>query len=158
MFTCKSISKCIRRTVGGRVRCSPLIRCMATEKLRPSRMISDPLNNHIHSPMCLCVSLSFCSSVRADGLPEGASHPAPPLHCCCVRSGLSPCELPSDPRLSMRELIMADGPRCKRRKQANPRRKNGKSRLGKCPGAKRVRCANGCDTRDRVRSDSVYAS
>ncbi|XP_056606503.1 zinc finger E-box-binding homeobox 2b isoform X4 [Triplophysa dalaica] len=55
---------------------------------------------------------------------EGASHPAPPLHCRCVRSGLSPCELPSDPRLSMRELIMADGPRCKRRKQANPRRKN----------------------------------
>ncbi|KAA0713257.1 hypothetical protein E1301_Tti009323 [Triplophysa tibetana] len=96
-------------------------------------------NNHIHSPMCLCVSLSFSSSVRADGLPEGAFHPAPPLHCRCVRSGLSPCELPSDPRLSMRELIMADGPRCKRRKQANPRRKNGKSRMGKCPGAERVK-------------------
>ncbi|KAK2888756.1 hypothetical protein Q8A67_014131 [Cirrhinus molitorella] len=59
--------------------------------------------------------------------------------CCCVCSGLSPCKLPSDPRLSMRELIMADGPRCKRRKQANPRRKNGKSGLGKCPGAVRKR-------------------
>lgn len=34
---------------------------------------------------------------------------------------------------------MADGPRCKRRKQANPRRKNGKSGLGKCPGAVRKR-------------------
>ncbi|CAG5933707.1 unnamed protein product [Menidia menidia] len=38
----------------------------------------------------------------------------------------SPCELPSDPHthLSMKQEIMADGPRCKRRKQANPRRKN----------------------------------
>uniref|UniRef100_A0A8K9UZL3 Zinc finger E-box binding homeobox 2b n=1 Tax=Oncorhynchus mykiss TaxID=8022 RepID=A0A8K9UZL3_ONCMY len=36
----------------------------------------------------------------------------------------SPCELPSDPLLSMKHEIMADGPRCKRRKQANPRRKN----------------------------------
>ncbi|XP_058049390.1 zinc finger E-box-binding homeobox 2 isoform X1 [Ahaetulla prasina] len=31
---------------------------------------------------------------------------------------------PSDPLLSMKQQIMADGPRCKRRKQANPRRKN----------------------------------
>ncbi|XP_014873635.1 zinc finger E-box-binding homeobox 2-like isoform X2 [Poecilia latipinna] len=58
--------------------------------------------------------------------------------------GSSPCELPSDPpyllhhfphththththtrtHLSMKQEIMADGPRCKRRKQANPRRKN----------------------------------
>lgn len=29
--------------------------------------------------------------------------------------------------LSMKQEIMAEGPRCKRRKQANPRRKNGKS-------------------------------
>ncbi|PNI85827.1 ZEB2 isoform 29 [Pan troglodytes] len=29
----------------------------------------------------------------------------------------------------MKQPIMADGPRCKRRKQANPRRKNGSSRL-----------------------------
>ncbi|KAL4618011.1 zinc finger E-box-binding homeobox 2 isoform X2 [Arapaima gigas] len=47
-----------------------------------------------------------------------------------LRSGRSgaPCELPSDPLLSMKQQqqIMADGPRCKRRKQANPRRKNGK--------------------------------
>jgi len=39
----------------------------------------------------------------------------------------SPCGLlPSDPLLSMKQEIMAEGPRCKRRKQANPRRKNGK--------------------------------
>lgn len=82
-----------------------------------------------HVPVCFS-----CVSARADGLPEDASHPA---HCSSVRSGLSPCKLPSDPRLSMRELIMADGPRCKRRKQANPRRKNGKSCWGKCPGAVR---------------------
>ncbi|XP_056610515.1 zinc finger E-box-binding homeobox 2a isoform X2 [Triplophysa dalaica] len=37
----------------------------------------------------------------------------------------SPCGLlPSDPLLSMKQEIMAEGPRCKRRKQANPRRKN----------------------------------
>ncbi|XP_051562879.1 zinc finger E-box-binding homeobox 2b isoform X2 [Myxocyprinus asiaticus] len=73
--------------------------------------------------MCPCVSLSFCSSARADGLPEEALHRSSlPQH--CVGSALSPCKLPSDLRLSMRELIMADGPRCKRRKQANPRRKN----------------------------------
>ncbi|GLD75501.1 zinc finger E-box-binding homeobox 2-like isoform X1 [Lates japonicus] len=30
--------------------------------------------------------------------------------------------------LSMKQEIMAEGPRCKRRKQANPRRKNGKTR------------------------------
>lgn len=69
------------------------------------------------SLMCLCLSVRVSGwwAARGSGSP-----------CCCVRSGLSPCELPSDPRLSMRELIMADGPRCKRRKQANPRRKNGK--------------------------------
>ncbi|TRZ01371.1 hypothetical protein DNTS_018419 [Danionella cerebrum] len=40
----------------------------------------------------------------------------------------SPCGLlPSDPLLSMKQEIMAEGPRCKRRKQANPRRKNGHS-------------------------------
>ncbi|KTF72851.1 hypothetical protein cypCar_00037579 [Cyprinus carpio] len=38
----------------------------------------------------------------------------------------SPCGLlPSDLLLSMKQEIMAEGPRCKRRKQANPRRKNG---------------------------------
>uniref|UniRef100_A0A8C2BZ15 Zinc finger E-box binding homeobox 2a n=1 Tax=Cyprinus carpio TaxID=7962 RepID=A0A8C2BZ15_CYPCA len=37
----------------------------------------------------------------------------------------SPCGLlPSDLLLSMKQEIMAEGPRCKRRKQANPRRKN----------------------------------
>lgn len=30
----------------------------------------------------------------------------------------------------MKQEIMADGPRCKRRKQANPRRKNGKKITG----------------------------
>ncbi|XP_058642281.1 zinc finger E-box-binding homeobox 2a isoform X1 [Onychostoma macrolepis] len=40
----------------------------------------------------------------------------------------SPCGLlPSDPLLSMKQEIMAEGPRCKRRKQANPRRKNEES-------------------------------
>uniref|UniRef100_A0A2K6JLY3 Zinc finger E-box binding homeobox 2 n=3 Tax=Boreoeutheria TaxID=1437010 RepID=A0A2K6JLY3_RHIBE len=43
---------------------------------------------------------------------------------CCRSRAPSPCELPSDPLLSMKQPIMADGPRCKRRKQANPRRKN----------------------------------
>ncbi|XP_036400654.1 zinc finger E-box-binding homeobox 2-like isoform X2 [Megalops cyprinoides] len=43
---------------------------------------------------------------------------------CCRFKESSPCDLPSDPRLSMKPEIMADGPRCKRRKQANPRRKN----------------------------------
>ncbi|XP_035263661.1 zinc finger E-box-binding homeobox 2-like isoform X2 [Anguilla anguilla] len=43
---------------------------------------------------------------------------------CCRFRESSPCALPSDPRLSMKPEIMADGPRCKRRKQANPRRKN----------------------------------
>jgi len=49
---------------------------------------------------------------------------------CVTRSWMkerSPCGLlPSDPLLSMKQEIMAEGPRCKRRKQANPRRKNGK--------------------------------
>ncbi|XP_076849520.1 zinc finger E-box-binding homeobox 2a isoform X2 [Brachyhypopomus gauderio] len=36
---------------------------------------------------------------------------------------LGPCTLPSEPLL-MKQEIMAEGPRCKRRKQANPRRKN----------------------------------
>lgn len=157
MFTCKSINAFVLQSVlgSGALRWSaawPQTSCALAERYQTLS------NNHIHLPMCLCVSLSFSSSVRADGLPEGASHPAPPLHCRCVRSGLSPCELPSDPRLSMRELIMADGPRCKRRKQANPRRKNGKSRMGKCPCAERVRCANGCDVRGRERSYSVCAS
>ncbi len=61
--------------------------------------------------------------------------PALRVNCCrvCVlvaRSWMkerSPCGLlPSDPLLSMKQEIMAEGPRCKRRKQANPRRKNGK--------------------------------
>ncbi|KAG9349403.1 hypothetical protein JZ751_027846, partial [Albula glossodonta] len=43
---------------------------------------------------------------------------------CCRFKESSPCELPSDLLLSMKPEIMADGPRCKRRKQANPRRKN----------------------------------
>ncbi|KAM4698260.1 LOW QUALITY PROTEIN: zinc finger E-box-binding homeobox 2 [Rhinophrynus dorsalis] len=45
--------------------------------------------------------------------------------CVLLIQSRSPCELPSDPLLSMKQEIMADGPRCKRRKQANPRRKNG---------------------------------
>lgn len=36
----------------------------------------------------------------------------------------------SHTHLSMKQEIMADGPRCKRRKQANPRRKNGKKITG----------------------------
>ncbi|MCI4378103.1 hypothetical protein PGIGA_G00212050 [Pangasianodon gigas] len=35
--------------------------------------------------------------------------------------------------LSMKPEIMAEGPRCKRRKQANPRRKNGKERVAFTP-------------------------
>uniref|UniRef100_A0A8C1CU30 Zinc finger E-box binding homeobox 2a n=1 Tax=Cyprinus carpio carpio TaxID=630221 RepID=A0A8C1CU30_CYPCA len=45
----------------------------------------------------------------------------------CPKSPIerSPCGLlPSDLLLSMKQEIMAEGPRCKRRKQANPRRKN----------------------------------
>ncbi|KAK2516164.1 hypothetical protein Q9966_015097 [Columba livia] len=33
----------------------------------------------------------------------------------------------------MKQQIMADGPRCKRRKQANPRRKNGKTHTVDAP-------------------------
>ncbi|KAJ8393775.1 hypothetical protein AAFF_G00056900 [Aldrovandia affinis] len=44
--------------------------------------------------------------------------------CCRLSPEPSPRDPPSDQRLSMQPEIMADGPRCKRRKQANPRRKN----------------------------------
>uniref|UniRef100_A0A8C8YP31 Zinc finger E-box binding homeobox 2 n=1 Tax=Prolemur simus TaxID=1328070 RepID=A0A8C8YP31_PROSS len=59
---------------------------------------------------------------------------------CCRSRAPSPCELPSDPLLSMKQPIMADGPRCKRRKQANPRRKNAleseiSTRSARCPAA-----------------------
>ncbi|XP_051568115.1 zinc finger E-box-binding homeobox 2-like [Myxocyprinus asiaticus] len=95
---------------------------MVKEKLRPHIMISEPLSSLIHS--CACVFL--CLSVRLLGLmgcqKKALHRTSLPHH--CVGSALSPCKLPSDLRLSMRELIMADGPRCKRRKQANPRRKN----------------------------------
>lgn len=71
-----------------------------------------------------------CSSVT-DAHPP--SFPESPIVAVCVlvaRSWMkerSPCGLlPSDPLLSMKQEIMAEGPRCKRRKQANPRRKNGK--------------------------------
>lgn len=43
------------------------------------------------------------------------------------------CHLIPHTHLSMKHEIMADGPRCKRRKQANPRRKNGRNRsAGQC--------------------------
>lgn len=99
-----------------------------------------------HSLMCRCFSV-FLFVFSGWWAARGSGPP-----CCCVCSGLSPCKLPSDPRLSMRELIMADGPRFKRRKQANPRRKNGKSGLGKCPGAlrKRTRYAGHRERADRT--------
>lgn len=123
---------------------SPVIRCMDSEWSERLSSVS-----FTHVPVFFCVFLFVCSGWWA------ARGSGPP--CCCVCSGLSPCKLPSDPRLSMRELIMADGPRCKRRKQANPRRKNGKSGLGKCLG-KVVRCVNRRVTRDAERGDRTDQS
>ncbi|KAG7255045.1 hypothetical protein CRUP_026218 [Coryphaenoides rupestris] len=51
------------------------------------------------------------------------------------RSGAHADCPPSEPLLSMKqEIVMAEGPRCKRRKQANPRRKNGKRTCKFFPG------------------------
>ncbi|KAB0380665.1 hypothetical protein FD755_008449 [Muntiacus reevesi] len=64
---------------------------------------------------------------------------------CCRSRAPSPCELPSDPLLSMKQPIMADGPRCKRRKQANPRRKNETNDASLCLCLSRFRvCSRVC--------------
>lgn len=88
------------------------------------------LDNFIRTSQSLYPPNIICSPVSDTHPP---SCPESPIVAVCVlvaRSWMkerSPCGLlPSDPLLSMKQEIMAEGPRCKRRKQANPRRKNGK--------------------------------
>lgn len=88
------------------------------------------LDNFIRTSQSLYPQNIICSPVSDTHPP---SCPESPIVAVCVlvaRSWMkerSPCGLlPSDPFLSMKQEIMAEGPRCKRRKQANPRRKNGK--------------------------------
>lgn len=57
----------------------------------------------------------------------------------------------SHTHLSMKQEIMADGPRCKRRKQANPRRKNGKKITGASIGWDIFGCTPGLKLSTAVR-------
>lgn len=87
---------------------------IAVSCLRPAQVDLHANNHAVGAALSVCVCV--CVSRQISSWNQGIES---------MRAAIW-----SHTHLSMKQEIMADGPRCKRRKQANPRRKNGKKITG----------------------------